>query len=803
MEEAIIRPIINKTDDGQETVVYPLTHERAVLTSDGKRLDVKLKELEGNKTDLAQGVGDREDIAMSQAAVTAELNSISEIIGESKTVRTTHTQGQNRRTLMGLSLDAGESIKLELNCEGGSSNIAVYRYEGEPLDELYSARAESGITTHRFSVDVYCEDLQLYFSESSTVTSCIVKASKDGELGKQLANKADNPMADFNNLLIAGNNGEIKDSGINVGEIEKIMGKSETVDFSLLDGKYYTKTDTEEPTGIHTYSKYSEAIDLSKYQGQTIRIEMNPFESLTGSSRYCLFKKDGVIVRAISNDSMKSNGIYEYKDCDADELRVSFNGQVITKCTVNAITAGVSQAVDNLSSDIENLNELTNSAVWVDCNNGNDSNSGEESLPLRTLTAALKKSNNIILRGGIYDGETIDFDSDIKYKSLSIRGVPKERVVFNFGNVLVADGSEVLVEETTKVYKIDCPKNPFQDGHTSCRIYQDYIPDSSTVIDEADRLPQQKGLTHRCDSTIIQQKESVQAIEQLEDGYGCFWENGILYFSRPMQSSAENPIVAPIYDESFIKSTRFFKHITELYMSNVEVRYASVKIAKFFNARLSDVSVKYVYNNNGCFYIYDNVGTILERCEACCATNGMSNGDGFNVDTGDADSGVPQENIPNYKFAPHLTLTMRGCWSHDNNDDGYSDHDYSRVNVYDTLAEHCGKGGFTPAYGAQDSYHGCISRYNRGAGFLITGEPTVDIAGTVVYANGCVAYGNNNGFMSNSEKGHFKCINCSTFENSNSGFDAQKGLIVAVGCTSADSTVKEGNVVVKSNKLVE
>ena len=226
-------------------------------------------------------------------------------------------------------------------------------------------------------------------------------------------------------------------------------------------------------------------------------------------------------------------------------------------------------------------------------------------------------------------------------------------------------------------------------------------------------------------------------------------------------------------------------------LNNVEVRYASIALQRSCGSRINDVAVKYPYvTTGGCYYLYCVSDTILTKCEACSATNGTTTGDGINVDTPLTEG---------RRDAVCLSAKLVDCWAHDNNDDGYSDHDRSECIVEGGLYEYNGKGGITPSYGANDVIRDTICRYNRGAGILCAGNPESDNGRlyTNVHAMGCVCYGQVNGFYALDSETIINAVNCVTYGN-NVGYKTGSGNIYAVNCKSDDTSAKVGNVTVQA-----
>lgn len=528
-------------------------------------------------------------------------------------------------------------------------------------------------------------------------------------------------------------------------------------------------------------------LDLSEFVGRYAVITATTTASNSGRITALCDSSGKIAKRNIEDDYKKGKISFLITETD-NQLYISYNIYNTTVVSVVAIEYGqidlLEQKVDKVATDLP---------LYVSPN-GNDSAEGTIKEPFQTISHALTVGNNIVLLPGTYPGETIDVDS-LGYGEVSIKGQETGNVIIDFGtNILVNDGSETKVSGYNKVYSVPCETNPFASGNTTARMYQDYVPDTSTEITASDRHPLQRGKQYRCDSTIIKQCASISAIDALADGkYGFYWDDGTMYFSRPQASSAGNPIIIPTRDTSFINQYAFRtnRNQCKIILNNLEIRYADIRLSYSANHVLSDVAVKYPYVSvGGCFYLYCVTNTTLIRCEACSVTQGGATGDGFNVDTDDSASTAN---------AVSLSLRLVDCWSHDNNDDGYSDHDHSEVTVEGGLYEYNGKGGITPAYGSNDIIINAVSRYNAGAGILSTGNPsqTNGRLKTCVYAEGCVCYGQVNGFYAPESETIIQAVNCVSYGN-NVGYNGTSGHIYAVNCKSNDTTAKSGNVTVQT-----
>lgn len=487
---------------------------------------------------------------------------------------------------------------------------------------------------------------------------------------------------------------------------------------------------------------------------------------------------------------------------NATEMQVRFHGTSWTAMSAGEFYISTVEFDENtvFAGETDTVNCVVNE-IYVSAD-GDDSNAGTFEAPMRSIAAALEKGNRITLMGGTYPGETI-YTADYEYSEIYIRGAEAASVILNYGtNILVNDGSEILVPGYSKVYQVLC-EQPYAEGAYSYRIYQDFVPDTATIITDEDRHPLQRGRDYRCDSTAIYQvyntkaepffeslTEALDQIEALPEGsYGFYWYNGTMYFSRPEQSSEEHPIIMPVQDARFIDQNlhRLQRNQCRVVLNNIEVRYGSIHLAYTSNNVCTDVLVKYPYVSvGGGFYIYEASNVELTRCEASSVTNGLSNGDGFNVDTrGDAGSD---------DAALCCSVILDECWAHDNNDDGYSDHDRSECLIRGGLYEYCGKGGLTPAYGANDVIENAVCRYNRGAGILVTGIPTTGRKATTVIASNCLSYGQTYGFRTDTD-GIIHCVNCVAYDNTAGDYAAQTGSIYTYGCKSGSDIAVIGNVV--------
>lgn len=406
---------------------------------------------------------------------------------------------------------------------------------------------------------------------------------------------------------------------------------------------------------------------------------------------------------------------------------------------------------------IGNVSSKTSDTFYVGTT-GDDDNEGTASKPLQTVNKALELgASQIFLKPGIYN-QSIDL-SKAKSNVYISNTDSHEKVVFKPKDYILSN-TEEQVNNYTKVYKITLP-SIFVYKTENIFIFQEGV--KSGLISEVERLPQQRGVQYRLDNTVIRKCDSTtlsDALQEIEksDDYKWFYnsEDKCIYLSRPQEISEANPIT---YSNGSALFTGI-SHTTVLEISNIETMYLRFNIDNANKAFVADCAAKYIFGG-GAFTWLDATNVRFERCEAAVAYSG-TNGDGFNGHankTGDA-------------FAKACVATLVDCWAHDNNADGYSDHERAETNIYGGLYEYNGKAGVTPSYGSHCVCHNVYSRNNY-SGFFYTGNTASDEGG----ANGqllcynCVADGNKGrggyetGFRVGGNGNSMKLVNCKSINN--------------------------------------
>ena len=456
----------------------------------------------------------------------------------------------------------------------------------------------------------------------------------------------------------------------------------------------------------------------------------------------------------------------------------------------DAITVG------NISVGDSVLNLTQNAAIVYVSTNGNNSGDGTATQPLATVNAALcRGAHSILIESGVYN-QRINLSlarvGTVTIRNASVNG----RVIFtNLDSILAT--TETPVTDHPTIFSAPCA---YAFAATYRFIWVDGISDTATLITDSKRHPLERGKEYRCEDTRLTRcaattlSAALTEIESASD-YRWFYDSDahLVYFSRPTSISAEHPLRFSTGDSLFQDNSKR----TSVIISGIETKYIKFNLTDIAQAYAADCRAANVYGA-GCF-TYDHTRSItFLRCEA---TNGQfgSNGDGFNAHSlfsGDA-------------FAKQTTVTLIDCWSHDNKDDGYSDHERSETTIIGGLYEYNGKGGVTPAYGSHCTCYDVYSRNNY-AGFYYTGTAEQTEGGKYgqMLCISCVAESNRGGgqptgFVVDGTGNTGKCVSCKSIDNG-TGYRADTGCTLElIDCGAAgNTTVKSGSVVINNTTLV-
>lgn len=469
---------------------------------------------------------------------------------------------------------------------------------------------------------------------------------------------------------------------------------------------------------------------------------------------------------------------------------ISVGDNYLTKGEINKSSEWERQSIKHETT----VNTTTAAVVYVDAVNGNDTNPGTtESTALATFAAAFSKTGvdtTIILIGDT----TERFNIKTKSNQRSVRLIGKQGLVNRIICGTKID-SGTLVAGTTNVYQT--PLSSFLNADRF-QLFQHEVFDESTLIPDNERHPLQRGKTYRCDSTKITRVTSLDDVKASE-GYTFFYDEDaqMLYVKiKEGTTLATNPVYIP--GGSGISGN---DGSVAFEMVNIECWYGSISLRFCHGGRAIDCAAKYAFGG-GAWSWEAAIGVELIRCEATRAFSGSSTGDGFNAHSTTAGPAL----------AKHTVATMIDCWSHDNNDDGYSDHERCETTIIGGLFEYNVKAGLTPAFGCQDTIYNAYCRRQVNNGIALVGGATAEEGGrgSQIFVIGCICENNKNNFYVSGDKSvndeNFgKFVNCISLNGTQYGYLCGTNARIELNnCTDSGSpTAKSGNIVVNNAALVE
>lgn len=525
--------------------------------------------------------------------------------------------------------------------------------------------------------------------------------------------------------------------------------------------------------------------------------------SATTSAMYCIFYNDSAEISRLSLQ-LNAGGFCTHSGTIPEKttrilIRYQINGvgaaisvgdNYLTKGEINKLSEWERQSIKHGTT----VNTTPAAVVYVDAVNGNDTNPGTtESAALATFAAAFSKTGvdtTIILIGDTTERLNIKTKSNQR----SVRLIGKRGLVNRIICGTKID-SGTLVAGTTNVYQT--PLSSFS-AADHFQLFQHEVFDESTLIPDNERHPLQRGKTYRCDSTKITRVTSLDAVKTSE-GYTFFYDTDaqMLYVKiKEGTTLAANPVYIP--DGSGISGN---DGSVAFEMVNIECWYGSISLRFCHGGRAIDCAAKYAFGG-GAWSWEAAIGVELIRCEAARAFSGSSTGDGFNAHsttTGPA-------------MAKHTVATMIDCWSHDNNDDGYSDHERCETTIIGGLFEYNVKAGLTPAFGCQDMIYNAYCRKQVNNGIALVGGATAEEGGrgSQIFVIGCICENNANNYYvsgdkSGADENFGKFVNCISLNGSKYGYLCGANARIELNnCTDSGSpTAKSGNVIVNNAALVE
>lgn len=449
--------------------------------------------------------------------------------------------------------------------------------------------------------------------------------------------------------------------------------------------------------------------------------------------------------------------------------------------------------------------EVPEDIAYISPTGDDESGDGTNSNPFLTVDRALRAgAAKIVAAPGIYE-QQINMD-ECKRASISI--VAQE---YNGWPVFVHPRSFVAAlndptEDYPEIYS--APSNTDALGG-EIRLFQEGVPDGKTYIDRTNRHPMERGQECRSLETTImptdEQSDLAVALEEIQMGvmegnYKYFYntDDGIVYFSRPVEVTPETPLRCSVADSFFVNARDRSKTIN---LSGICIKYMVCNIPAYSNCRLVDCKAAHAYGS-GCYWYANPLNCTFIRCEADGAYNTDGKGDGFNGSSWTSGD----------KNAKAATITLIDCWAHDCNDDGWSDHARFESLLIGGLYEWNHKGGVTPSYGSQCTCYGVTSRNNYN-GFLYTGETSEEKYGCVQCID-CVAENNYSvgmgtgvGFYVRNYYNDMVLVNCKSIGNS-TGYRADANTFMhmtdcgALNSTSHDKVINGKAILTVKNTQV-
>lgn len=524
--------------------------------------------------------------------------------------------------------------------------------------------------------------------------------------------------------------------------------------------------------------------------------------SATFSAMYCIFYNDSTEISRLMLP-IKAGGFCTHSGTIPENTT-----RILIRFQISGVGAAISVG-DNylIKGEINKSGEwerqsikygttvnTTAAVVYVDAVNGNDTNPGTtESAALATFAAAFSKTDvdtTIILIGDTTERLNIKTKSNQR----SVRLIGKRGSVNRIICGTKID-SGTLVAGTTNVYQT--PLLSFSEADRF-QLFQHEVFDESTLIPDNERHPLQRGKTYRCDSTKITRVTSLDAVKT-SDGYTFFYDTDaqMLYVKiKEGTTLATNPVYIP--GGSGISGN---DGSVAFEMVNIECWYGSISLRFCHGGRAIDCAAKYAFGG-GAWSWDAAIGVELIRCEATRAFGGSSTGDGFNAHSTTTDPAS----------AKHTVATMINCWSHDNNDDGYSDHERCETTIIGGLFEYNVKAGLTPAYGCHDTIYNAYCRKQVNNGIALVGSATAAEGGigSQIFVIGCICENNKNNFyvsgdLSGIDENFGKFVNCISLNGTQYGYLCGNNARIELNnCTDSGSpTAKGGNIVVNNAALVE
>ena len=628
---------------------------------------------------------------------------------------------------------------------------------------------------HRAGVAEYNSDkvfIRCLWTEDSENTSKNIILSSDTAFIRITAKAGEVPTV---SIPFISNIKQIKTS---IADQISLVGQILITDNVLVAAGYYTLD------GIVSQSaNWSHAlVDISNRGDDTIYIVGSTVENNT--AKICFFDSVNTL---ISSEAYKLSG-YGY---------AIPQGTVYVGLSLKNTDENCNYIIKGKLVTVGNGNSEGGGKTLYVAPNGSDANSGlSKTVPLATVNAALSKAANVVLlASGVYE-QTIDLSiAEADRITLKRDDRNQDTITFVDPNRLICS-SAALVSGTTKVYSAVANRTV----DTECTwIYQDGYADRATLITDAERMPQQRGYEYRCEDTKIDlclSNTLEAAITEIENSESYKWfydsENQMVYFSAPSNDFIQYPICGSRGAALFSNSKQ-----VELTMIGIDVKYMYVNLTGLTGARISNCKCTNAYSGGAFQYNY-GVDIKFEHCEAARASRTRSLGDGFNAHGANSSLSVPARNCMG---------VLIDCWSHDNMDDGFSDHERSESLIIGGLYEYNGD-GVTPSSGSHCTCYGVYSRNNKhGIYYTIASGASDRGVGGQVYCVGCVTENNSvSGYLVEGSNNKMILNNCKSIGNAVGYQATSNNEMILIDCgTLNDRTIKTGSgtITIKNTSLVE
>lgn len=532
------------------------------------------------------------------------------------------------------------------------------------------------------------------------------------------------------------------------------------------------------------------------YLNDVYKLSASPVE---GYQSTFFFYVNGSIV---ANTGWSSTGSEYINDGSYEKWQLVFrkpDDSTISSAEAEQIKSAVT--ITNTEYTFSDSLEGLLSSAYVSAEGDDDAGTGSALAPFATVNKALESgASTILLSAGVYK-QSIDL-SKTQRPVVEIKNITtNEKVIFTPSNPILVQ-SETKVSGYTKVYSA-----PYTGALSQYLrwIWQDGVEDVTTEITDAERHPAQRGQQYRLLDTRIEKTSAATlsgALSEIDSSTNWKWffdsDNGVLYFSRPQTVNSAHPICAAINSETLFSNASRSKSVK---LFNIEAKYMKINLNDMTNPEAYDCKDSCSFGDG---FSYDRcIGAKFVRCEACGAQY-SGNGDGFNGHANN--TGDP--------LARQITASLIDCWSHDNNDDGYSDHERSETILRGGLYEWNQKGGVTPAYGSHCSCYDVMARHNQN-GFYYTGAALPAEGGKFgqLICYNCVSIANTRASATYGRKGwridgagnKAILINCKSIDNIDTGFIAASDCSMElIDCGSiGDATPYSGPATVKATNLIQ